>query len=384
MHPELCVGGAEKVLLDMLGNLDKNKYDVSLLLINPSVWDNKIPDYVKTSYMFSKNPRKLNSILARVYKFFMIFFPCVIWKFFGVKGKFDIAIAYQEPMIWYLPCTKAFTVSWVHTDYSALQWFPEVKQLRNKEGFLAKKIEKARLRLINSFDRVVFVAKSAIPGYIQKTSYNISKTRVLYNINNEALIKELSNEEIVEPQWSNYEGERLVVVGRIHSQKAMHRLIPLMLEIKKNNICARLFVVGDGPDREQLDKLIKENGLEDSIIILGFTNNPYKYIRQAKLLICSSLFEAYCTATKESIILETPFVTTLCSGMEEQIGGTKAGIIVANEDNSLSDAVIKVLKDDALYSAMKKDIKQRHLDLSDEKAIDNIDCFLQDCISGRV
>lgn len=381
MHPALVVGGAEKVLLDMLQVLDKEKYSITLLLICPAIWDDKIPSNISVHYMFSQDPRKKGSFLSRLYKYLMIACPGLIYKYWGVKDKFDIAIAYHEPMIWYLPCTNAYTVSWIHTDYAALDWFPEVKQLRNKNGYLANWINRKRIKLINSFDRVVFVAKSAIPGYIQKTGFDIKKTAVCYNINNEKQILLKATEPIMDECWNSYVGDHLVVVGRIHCQKAMYRLIPLMLHIKEAHLTAKIFIIGDGPERKKLERLIKDNHLEKDILILGFSNNPFKYVRHAKLLICTSYFEAYCTATKESIILETPFVTTLCSGMEEQINGTYAGLIASNEDDTLAPLVIDVLTNENLYAKMKMDIHKRHLELSDENAILNIHSFLDSCVN---
>lgn len=379
MHPALVVGGAEKVLLDMLRVLNRSKYDITLLLNFRAAWDKKIPSDITVHYMFDKDPRSRGRLYARLYKYIMIACPSLIYYLFGVKGNFDVAIAYHEPMIWFLPCTKTFTVSWIHTDYSALKWVPEIKQLRNKNSFLAKWIERKRTKLIKGIDRVVFVAKSAIPGYIEKTGYDKYRTTVCYNINNEESILSKASEPISDECWNTYGGYHLVVVGRIHSQKAMHRLIPLAQNIKKANIDARIFIIGDGPDRKVLERKIKENCLEKDIIIIGFSENPYKYISRSKLLICVSEFEAYCTATKESIILETPFVTTLCSGMEEQVGDTKAGLIAPNEDDTVAPFVIKALTDEELYAQMKKDVHKRHIDLSDKNAIQRIHSFLDCC-----
>lgn len=376
MHPELVVGGAEKVLLNMLDRLDTNRFEVTLLLRNKAVWDSRVPKTVAVRYMFDKNPNRGVGLVVRLYKYAMIFCPKAVYRLYGVKGNFDIAIAYHEPMLWYLPAVNAVRVSWVHTDYSVLPVCSEVKQLRNQHGLLAKEITRRRNRLICQIDKAVFVAKSAIPGYVEKTGIETEKTAVCYNLTNEAQVAEKAQEPITDSCWNDYTGIHLCAVGRIVDQKAMHRLVPMMRRLKDDGINARLFIVGDGALRQHLQEQIDTTGLHEDIIILGFSDNPYPYMAKSKLLICSSIFEAYCTATKECILLETPFVATQCSGMEEQVGGTKAGLIVPNGEDTLYEAVEQALTDEALYAQMKQDIHQRHLDLSDSVAIADIESLL--------
>lgn len=377
MHQELSVGGAEKVLLDMLERLDKDKYDITLLLLSPSVWDDRVPDGIKVQYLLRRGPKSGGSMRARLYKYLLIFAPWLIYTLRGARGRFDVAVSYIEAMLWYLPCTNAgYRISWVHTDYAALDVYPEVKSMGNKSGLLARIITRRRNRIINGFDKVVFVAHSAIKGFVEKTGISRDKTAVCYNINNEQRIYELAAEPITDPEWADYSGRKICTVGRIADQKAMHRLVPLMQQLKSDGMEVRLYVVGDGLLRQQLQQSIDEAGLHDDIVLLGSRDNPYKYIEAAELLVCSSLFEAYCTVTKESVLLETPFVTTACSGMEEQVGGTKAGLIVENGEDTLYPAVKAALTDDKLYSQMKKDIKARRMELSDEKSLEAIDRLL--------
>lgn len=379
LHPELVVGGAEKVLLNLLKELDRTKFEVTLVLRNKAVWDNQIPKDIKTYYLFDKNPRRSGPLLSRLYKYTMIFFPWIIWKLFGVKGTFDIAVAFHEPMLWYLPCMNSKRVTWVHTDYAALPYPPEIKELANKDGCLAKQILRLRRKVINKCDYAVFVAKSAVYGYVSYNSFPKSKTVVCYNLNGEEDILKLAKEDIKVETWNNYNGVKLLSVGRIADQKAMHRLLPMMKHIKEQGIDAKLYIVGDGPLRKELQEQIDNDSLHDDIIILGFDQNPYKYIADAKLLICSSVYEAYCTVTKESILLETPFVTTLCSGMEEQVGGTNAGVIVENDEDTLYVPVIQILLDANRYTLMKEDIRKRHKELSDKTSLEGIESFL-DCV----
>lgn len=385
MHIELSVGGAEKVLLDMLERLDKDKYDITLLLRSPNKWDDRVPEGIKVKYLLHKGHKSGSKLRTRLYKYLLIFAPWLIYALRGVKGKFDVAVCYIDAMLWYLPHANAnCRISWVHSDYAALKVYPEVKSMGKKDGLLARLITRRRNKVINSFDKVVFVAHSAIKGFVEKTGISPDKTAVCYNINNEQRIYELAAEPITEPEWTEYSGRKICCVGRIADQKAMHRLIPLMQHLKADGMDVRLYVVGDGMLKEELQKSIDGAGLHDDIVLLGSRDNPYKYIAASELLVCSSIFEAYCTVTKESILLETPFVTTACSGMEEQVGGTQAGLIVENGEDTLYPAVKAALTDGDLYAEMKKDIKARREALSDENALEAIDRLLTECAkAGR-
>ena len=376
LHPELCMGGAEKVLINLLHNIDFSKYNIKLLLRNPELWDKSIPAGIEIKYLFSSKPT-IGKIKARLYKYSLIFFPGLIYKLFGHGGNYDIAIAFHEPMIWYLPHINATKrVSWVHSDYSVRSVCPEVKTLKNKNGILAKIIENKRRKLIQSLDRIVFVAHSCMRSYIDYNLISEKKCNVVHNINNESEILAKAEEAITDNSWNSYNGDHLLVVGRINHEKAMHRLIPLMKHLANDNIDVKMFIIGDGNERCKLEELIKINGVEDYFYILGYKSNPYKYIKASKLLICCSPSEAYCTVTKEALILGTPFVTTACSGMQEQIGDSLAGIIVPQGEDTLYPTVKKILHNECLYKHMKIDTKKRQICLSDKQSLNEFNSFV--------
>ena len=377
LHPELVVGGAERVLINMLNNIDISKFDITLILRNPAVWDILIPARINVYYLFKVNPRKKNRFCARLYKYCMIFCPSLIWMFFGPKQKYDTIISYHEPMLWFLSCTRGKRkVLWIHSDYSKREYAPEVKELGDKNGLLAALISSRRNKLINSLDNVVFVAESCIAPFVKFTGFDSSKAVVLYNLNDEISIKEKAKEKITDVCWNEYKGAHLVMCGRISHEKAMHRLIPLMKHLKEDKIDAKIFIIGDGDLRSDLENQISQSMLKDKFILLGYQSNPYKYICRAKLVLICSPSEAYCTVTKESILLGTPFVTTDCSGMREQIGATKAGIIVPQGEDTLFTAVESILMDYELYNDMKIGVQIRQNNLSDARNINQIEKFL--------
>ena len=73
-----------------------------------------------------------------------------------------------------------------------------------------------------------------------------------------------------------------------------------------------IYILGIGEDEDKINKYIKENNLQDTYTLLGFRDNPYKYVVKCDLFVCSSLREGFSTAVTESLVVGTPVVSTLC------------------------------------------------------------------------
>lgn len=105
----------------------------------------------------------------------------------------------------------------------------------------------------------------------------------------------------------------------------------------------RLLLLGTGELEETLKKQVRDLRLEKNVEFLGYKKNPYKYVKNADLFVCSSLHEGFSTAVTEALIVGTPVVTTVCSGMEELLGQNEYGLIVDNDMEALYKGVKKVL-----------------------------------------
>lgn len=357
MHPEMCVGGAEKVLLTILQHIDKKKFEVTLLLLNKcDKWDNLIPKDINVRYLFKKNPREFGPIMNRLYKYGRMIIPGILIKKFIIKDNYDTCIAFHEPMIYFLKGAHGKKIAWIHADYGTVKTLPEINQLRNKNGFLATFIWKQRLKIYDICDNIVCVADSARKGFIEKFNYNYDKVIYKYNPNdvNKILLK--SKEDTIYQLTSDI---NFCSVGRLSYEKALYRIIDAVYRLKSEGYVFKYFIIGDGSERPSLEKQVKEKKLEDFIVFVGYENNPYKYIAKCDLLISSSLYEAFSTVATEAIILGTPVLTTDCSGMKELFNNTNAGLIVDNNDTGIYFGMKKILNDCNLLKDMKKDAKIR-------------------------
>ena len=80
----------------------------------------------------------------------------------------------------------------------------------------------------------------------------------------------------------------------------------------------------------------------------GFMENPYPFMREADLLVCSSIFEGYSTFMTEGVILGKPIVTTDVSGMRELLGDSERGLITENDDEAFLNGMRRMLTDTKL------------------------------------
>ncbi|WP_417507934.1 glycosyltransferase [Marinomonas gallaica] len=355
-QPEMCIGGVERVLINLLEELNYNKYDITIILRNKSVWDEDIPEQVQVKYLFKNNPRKAGPIISRVYKYGMIFVPRGFVRHVLKLDKYDIGVSFHEPMMYFLKGIKNKKISWIHTDYSVVKNYPEVRELKNKNGILSSLINKERNKLFGECDRIVCVAKSAIKGLANKANLNESMITYKYNLNDEVRIRRLANEKIEEISQEYF---NICSVGRFVEQKAFDRFIHLAERLKNKSLKFKVYLIGDGPLKISLEEKIKKKRLQDYFVLTGYSENPYKYVAKCDLFVCSSLYEAFCTATTESIILGTPLVTTDCSGMRELVGDTNAGLIVENNEKDLAKKVEEVMLNPNLYNKMKEDAVSR-------------------------
>ena len=130
-----------------------------------------------------------------------------------------------------------------------------------------------------------------------------------------------------------------------------------MARLKKNGYVFSFWLIGDGPDRESLDKLIKGNNLQDFVQLLGPQKNPHKYTVKADLFICSSYSEGYSTVCAEAIILGIPVLTTPVSGAEEIISEANSGVITGMDDMSIYKSLEYILKNRYLINNWKDTIE---------------------------
>ena len=110
---------------------------------------------------------------------------------------------------------------------------------------------------------------------------------------------------------------------------------------------------------------------------LGYKENPYKYLKNSDLFVCSSYFEGFSTAVTESIIVGTPVVTTNCSGMKEMLGkNNEYGIVVDNKEEALYKELKKILSDKKNIEVLREKVLLRRNFFRKEVSVKKFEDFI--------
>ena len=233
---------------------------------------------------------------------------------------FDLGVAYIEgASVYYLAdrVQAKKKASFLHIDYTAAGYHPMMDQ-----------------NCYDQIDRIFTVSNEAGRRFAEIYPQHADKLSLFRNIVDRQTV--LSKAENGEGFADAYAGTRLLTVGRLARQKGYDIAVRAMARLVAKGYDARWYVIGDGPERKALEKLIGKLGMRERFILLGAKANPYPYIREADLYVQPSRFEGWGIAVEEALILQKPVLATHCTGVTEQIVSGKNGILCAADEQELA------------------------------------------------
>lgn len=361
MIPDLAGGGAEKVLVNLVNNMDRKKFDITVkTLFDVGVNRDKLLPHIKREYCIKRQFRG-NS------KFFLLFKPKTLYKRF-VKEHYDIVVSYLEgPTARIVSgCNDKETklVSWIHC------------RMENERvasvGFRNFKEAKS---CYNKFDYTACVSKW-VKDYFTKVFSFQKSVGVLYNTIETDEILEKSKEKLEDIYLAD-DCYNICSVGRLIDIKGFDRLINIHKRLLSEGINNHIYIFGDGKDKNRLENLVREHNVITTFTFMGYTLNPYKYVSNMDLYICSSYSEGFSTSVTEALIVGTPVVTTLCSGMKEMLGeNNEYGIVTENNEDALYEGIKKMLTTPNLLKYYSEKALERGKMFSTEKTVKAVEEML--------
>lgn len=375
--------GAEKALLELLKSLEGSGYDLSLYVImGQGEMIGELPPYVRllnrrysgesvltergkrimaktVCAAFFKNGhffRKLGNALKiclDMRKRGRIQPDKLLWRVLSdgaerFDEKFDLAVAYLEGASAYYVSDHVNAVrkcGFVHIDYESAGYTKMMDQ-----------------NCWDRFDRIFMVSGEAKEHFLKVYPEYGEKSAVFPNIIDQEEIRRKGT--LAGGFTDNYEGCRLLTVGRLTYQKAYDVAIDAMKIIKDAGYRARWYVLGEGDQRKSLEKKIAGLGLQKEFVFLGAVDNPYPYYAQADLYIHATRFEGKSIAIQEAQTLGCPIIASDCNGNREQITDGKDGLLCKLTPQAVADAVCMLLRDKDMRNALgdaaaKKQIGQK-------------------------
>lgn len=355
--PELSGGGAEKVLCNLVNNMDQTQFEITVQTIEPC--DAK--KYLAEGIRYKSINACRTAIGRKLFSYWFRF--CaelnLAYRFF-VKDDYDIEVAYLECGATKVMAAsnnkKALKLAWVHCDLQ-------------KKGVTSQKTKKQ----YEKFDKVVCVSEDVKKSFSTLFGMEIP-TAVIHNvIDEDEVIEKSQNNGLINPKKTT---TQLVAIGRLTPQKAFDKLINCCAILKNDGYSFELKILGEGEERDKLENLIKEKQVEDAIELVGFMDNPYSYMRAADCIVCSSNYEGFSTVMLEALILGKPIITTNCTGMLEILGQSQYGMVVDNSIDGLVNGIKRYMDKPELADYYAKMAKQRGLDFYKAKTVRATEMFL--------
>ena len=136
----------------------------------------------------------------------------------------------------------------------------------------------------------------------------------------------------------------ILAVGRLVRIKQFDLLIRAFAEVRKSHR-VQLLILGEGPERRNLNELIDGYGLQNDVLLPGFVQNPWNYMAQSKLLVLTSKHEGFGNVIVEAMAVGCPVVATRCGGPEDLIRHEENGLLVGQDRQEVADAIRFLLDD---------------------------------------
>lgn len=301
----LGLGGAEKVTLELAEYLARHRHQITLAVLNSQRNYYKVPDTIhyidlQFSEFFSYGKlwkdRKLNAEEQ-----------CRIDQLLN-QNDFQLIVTGYNNGHWLRPYLKGNVWHWIHGDLIEKRSATNIFK-RYREVLRALRHQKKFVHLFEGAN-IITVSQTLLDKYKQ-----ILKHATFVNISNgvdQEKLLSVSADTDPQKQWDT------IFVGRLHKIKQVDHALTAFA---KSNLNGRMAIVGDGPERNELEQMAQRLGIQHQVDFIGSVSNPGFYMLKSRSLILSSFAEGAPMCIAEALSLGIPVVAYACSsGIREQLG----------------------------------------------------------------
>lgn len=364
MIPNLGQGGAEKVLVNLVNQLDREQFSVTVMtLYDEGIYRFQLSRHIKYKACFKKSFVGVSHLLK-------LFTPRQLYKWI-VSEHYDIVISYLEGQTARIisGCSDSTTkkICWIHRTMTSIE--DSAKPFRSK---------KEARKCYGSYDCIVSVSKDVQKAFMSLYPFD-EMGKVIYNTNQTEKIK-LQSLEKIDNTYFPVNQFKICAIGSLIPIKGFDRLISVHKRLSEEGYLIHTYILGEGVERGKLQKIILEHSLNETIHLLGFQKNPYKFLANCNLFVCSSFSEGFSTAVTEALILGVPVVTTNVSGMQELLGNNQYGIITENSEEGLYHGIKRMIDSCDLYNFYKTKSSIRGKTFSTENTVISVQNLFMELI----
>ncbi len=351
---DLGQGGAEKVLVNLVNNLDPARYDITVMTLF-DCGENRA--FLAPHIRYRCWMRRMLPGNSHVMK---LLSPQMLHRLI-VRERYDVEIAYLEG-----PCARVISGG-EDPSVKKLAWIHIQLDTKKKAAVGFRSVREARA-CYGRFDRIVSVSRE-VEDIFRRSLAVDGEYGVLYNTNQSAQILAAAQESAGDTRFPPA-AVKLVGVGKLLESKGFGRLLPMVAKLCGKGHDLRLYLLGEGPLRGELEAQARALKIADRVSFLGYQTNPYKYIAKCDLFVCASRAEGFSTAATEALILGVPVCTVRVSGMTEMLGqNNEYGIVTENTDEALFRALERLVEAPELLAHYKKQAQIRGKAFSTEESV---------------
>ena len=350
--------GAETALVSMLQKIDPREYDIDLyVMLGQGEMFDRVPRYVKVINRLYTNHSVLSTkghiglaarTLHRAFRNGAIFgwLPYahknywamrragrvqpekLLWKLLAdgarrLPQEYDLAVSFIEGASTYYVANHVkakHKIAYVHVDYGMAGYTAELDR-----------------GAYDSIDEIYAVSDEVRNAFLQVHPECLTKMRVFHNIlDRKSILKMAMKDSGFD---DDYQGFRILTVGRLNVQKAYEIAIQALAIVRSHGHEARWYAMGEGVMREDLERKIAQNGLKDSFILMGKRSNPYPYYWECDLYVHATRFEGKSIAVQEAQILGCPIIVSDVNGNREQVSHGMDGLICDLNPRAVAEAI---------------------------------------------
>lgn len=273
-----------------------------------------------------------------------------LWRLLAASApapekQYDLAVAYIEGAAAYYLADKVQAgkkAAFIHIDYQKAGYTPAMDQ-----------------GCYEQIDKIFTVSDEVKEKFCTVYPQYREKTMLFRNLLDQDRIRAKAKEQGF---TDGFEGIRLVTVGRLHYQKGYDIAIEACARLREMGYDVRWNILGEGPERASLEKLIAQHGMQEHFILMGAVDNPYPYVNDATIYVHATRFEGKSIAIEEAQVLGKTIVASDCTGNTEQIIPGVDGLLLTLNAENLTNTLKYALDHPEICKELRENVLKKQLD----------------------
>ena len=353
------MGGLEKVQIEYINFLVKQeKYQIKIVIENDNGRDNSLEKYINSNVTYLKDynyileiknlrENRKKSLWSRIKYNFAITKEKKYAdnKFLQIYKEYkpDIVIDFDSSLTKIIDkLNSSKNLVWIHSS---------IKNWKKKKSKIDRFVDR-----ISKYSKIICICKEMKEDLINLKNELKKKVDFLYNPIDFDRIKKLSNEDFSEEDKKLLKDKFLLSIARLDCvPKDFETLFKAYEIAKKNGYDGKLYIIGDGPDKDKVEKLKETNLYKEDILLLGRKENPYNWLKKADKLILSSRYEGFAIVLLEGLCLGKNVIASDCkTGPNEILANNRGLLFKVGDYSTLAKYIISEKNKEELEFSLKE------------------------------